>query len=317
MAMKMKKPNIIVVIPARNEEKTIKQVIQETYKVNRKSKLGKMKILVVDDASIDNTGKIAKKHADKVIKGEGEGLGECMFLGLREALKFKPDIIISIDADGQSDPKEIPNFVKPIIKNEADMVIGSRFLKPGMIKYKMEFSHLIGNKILAWFLRRITKLPITDSHGGIRAMRKEVVVKMKTIASHTYVQETLIDAADRGFRIKEIPSIWRKRLHGKTKVVHSIKKYIFWVLPVLLLRSGLFMKFFPVGIIITLIGLIFGFILVFILSPGTPIGSNLYPHLILVTLIISIGFNLFLFGVLFNLIIQLRNKIFNLTRDRR
>jgi len=317
MAVKMKKPNIVVVIPARNEEKTIKQVIQETYKVNKKNKLGKMKILVVDDASIDDTGKIAKKYADKVVRGEGEGLGECMLLGLREALKFNPDIIVSIDADGQSDPKEIPNFVKPIINDKADMVIGSRFLKADLIKYKMEFSHLIGNKILAWFLRRITKIPITDSHGGIRAMRRKVVDKMKTIASHTYVQETVIDAVDRRFRIKEIPSIWRKRSHGETKVVHSIKKYIFWVLPVLLLRSGLFMKFFPIGIIVTLIGLFFGCYLVFVVSPGTPLGTNLYPHLILVTLIISIGFNLFLFGVLFNLIIQLRNKIFNLTRDRR
>jgi len=313
----MPKPNIVVVIPARNEERTIKKVIQETYEVNRKHKLGNMKILVVNDASTDNTGEIAKKFANKVIRGEGKGLGECMYMGLKEALVLNPDIIVSIDADGQSDPKEIPNFVKPITDGKADMVIGSRFLKPGLIKYKMEFSHLIGNKILALFLRRVTKLPITDSHGGIRAMKSEVVEKMDTIGAHTYVQETIIDAAMKGFRIIEIPSIWKKRLYGKTKVVRSIKRYVLWTLPVLLVRTGLHMIFFTAfGIILTLIGFLLGVYLIFIESFKTSIGIDKYPFLMLVVLLISSGIQIFFFGFLLNLIIQLKNKLDYLIRAK-
>lgn len=306
----MRKPNIFVVIPARNEEKTIKKIIQETYEVNKKNNLGNMKILVVDDASVDNTGNIAKKFAYKVVRGEGKGLGTAIYFGLLEALKFNPDIIVSIDADGQADPKEIPNFVKPIINNKADLVIGSRFLKPGLIKYKMELSHLIGTKILVWMLRLLTKLPITDSHGGIRAMRKEVAENLELVGTHTYVQETIIDAAQKGFRILEIPSTWRKRLYGKTKVVSSIKRYAIWTLPTLLLRAGTHMMIFSIsGILLTLIGFLTGLYLIFIKTQGTKIGVDLYPYLMLVILFIFIGFQLFFFGYLINLIINLKNKL--------
>src|SRR5690242_3664211 len=125
----------------------------------------------------------------------------------------------------------------PIAQDEADMVVGSRFLQPGLIHYRYPTVNRVGTLILSWILRKVTHLPLTDSHGGLRAMRSEVAESIDIIGTHTYVQESIIDAYEKGFRIKEIPSVWRKRVHGKSKVVRSIVQYIMYTLPVLVIRS--------------------------------------------------------------------------------
>ena len=117
-------------------------------------------------------------------------------------------------------------------------MLGSRFAREGLVGYRYRSVNLLGTRILTWILRRMTGLPVTDSHGGIRAMVPEVARELQIIGSHTYVQETIVDAFEKGFRIIELPSAWRKRKFGRSRVVGSIPKYIAYTLPVLLLRSG-------------------------------------------------------------------------------
>lgn len=114
---------LTVVIPAYNEEKTIASVIAgvRRYVDN---------VIVIDDGSADSTLEIAQKSGVKVYRHFiNRGLGGALGTGIRAALSAGADIIVTLDADGQHDPAEIPFLLKPIMESEADIVIGSRFLK--------------------------------------------------------------------------------------------------------------------------------------------------------------------------------------------
>ena len=237
---------ICVVLPTRNEASTIRDVVGELRAAFARHKL-KEPIVILSDDSRDDTRAIARRMGVHVVIGGGRGLGYAMQRGLRAAIAMDPDVIVSMDADGQSDPGEIMRYLDPIAKDEADMVVGSRFREPDLVKYDYKLLNRSGIRVLTWILRRLTGLPLTDSHGGLRAMRPEVVREFDLLGTHTYVQEAIIDAYEKGFRIVEVPSVWRKRVKGTSVVVKSIPKYIMYTLPILLVRSGLHVRWLYTG----------------------------------------------------------------------
>ena len=113
---------VIAIIPAFNEEKTIGDVVSKTMRYTDE-------VIVIDDGSEDKTAEIAFRNGAKVYchpinRGSGGAVGT----GIRAALLNEADVIVTLDADEQHDPAEIPKLIEPIIKGEADAVIGSRFL---------------------------------------------------------------------------------------------------------------------------------------------------------------------------------------------
>jgi len=252
---------ICLVLPTRNEGATIEAVVSEIRAAFARHGL-KEPIIIISDDSRDDTRTIARRLGLHLIIGGGRGLGFAMQLGLRAALVFDPDAIVSMDADGQSNPDEIMRFLEPIASGSADMVVGSRFKERGLIQYRYQRLNRLGILVLAWILRQLTHLPLTDSHGGLRSMRSEVVREFDLLGTHTYVQESIIDAYEKGFRIIEVPSSWRKRVKGSSKVVGSIPKYVMYTLPVLLMRSGLHIRWlYSAGFLLMLAALLyFGFV---------------------------------------------------------
>ena len=165
-------------------------------------------------------------------------------------MSLNTEFICSIDSDGQVDLDEIDIFYDEILKGENQLILGSRFLKKGLIKYNYKFLNNVGTKLLRLMINFKTKLNITDSHGGIRIMRSVVAKKLKIIGDHTYVQETIIDAVENGYKVKEIESKWLKREFGDSKVVRSKIKYLFNVFPVLFIRCNLHkIIFYPLSIL--------------------------------------------------------------------
>jgi len=304
---------ICIVVPTRNEEASIQSVIEDaTNEVNR---LGhRICGFIVTDDSNDKTRKIAKENGATVVIGGGKGLGHAMWKGLKQATKFNPDIIVSMDGDGQSQLAELEKFLDPILKDEADFVLGSRFLSKDLIKYKYPFINRTGIRILVWILRRSTKLPITDSHGGLRAMIPEVAKELQMIGTHTYVQETIIDAREKGFRIKEVPSVWEKRESGSSKVVSSIPLYIAYTLPVLILRSGQHIKLlYALATFFSLLA-ISDFLIVGIqsrFSLQTLLDRQSF-HIILMLLIIA--FNMFFFGFVLEILSSIKRRLDTFSR---
>ncbi len=300
---------VCVVVPTKNESASIERVIGEIRAALDPALYAPPDILVVDD-STDDTRQIAERLGARVLIGGGRGLGSAMFDGLKAAAEIAPDFIIALDGDGQADAEEIPRFLQPLIDNQADLVLGSRFKQANLIDYHYKFINRFGTVVLSRILRSFTKLDITDSHGGIRAMRPVVAAELEMLGTHTYVQETIIDAAEKGFRIVELPSVWRVRKHGKSRVVSSIPKYVFYTLPILMLRSGQHIRLlYSAGIVLVMLALLYFLVILADAGFNIKATSARLPAFVFIAMLISIGFQCFFFGLVLQLIKQVKYKV--------
>ena len=301
-------PRAAVVIPTRNEEQSIARVIEEVRGGFADTRYNEVDIVLADDSS-DRTRRIARDFGAVIVPGGGEGLGVAMYRGLKAAAQLAPDVIVAVDGDGQADAvKEIKRFLAPIDADEADLVLGSRFLDTGLVKYKYRWINRLGTRVLSAFLRAQTGLPLTDSHGGIRAMRPEVASDLDLLGTQTYVQESILDAVEKGYRVTEIPSVWRKREHGTSRVVGSIPKYVLYTLPILILRSGQHLRLlYSAGLFAILGG--FLYFAVMVLQEGLfNLGSRV-PGLLFVALLVMSGLQLFFFGFVLQLLKQIKRNV--------
>ncbi len=307
---------VCVVVPTKNEEASIQRVVGEIQDALDPSVYAAPIVLVVDD-STDKTRKLAIEAGAQVLIGGGRGLGAAMYDGLKTACGYRPDYIVSLDGDGQADATEIPRFLKPLIDDEADLVIGSRFKKPGLIGYKYRLVNRFGTVVLSRILRGFTNLTITDSHGGVRAMRPEVAAELEMLGTHTYVQETIIDAAEKGFRILEVPSVWRRREHGRSRVVGSIPKYVFYTLPILLLRSGHHIRMlYSAGLLLVALALVYFVSILWSVNFNIKATGDRVPAFVWITLLISLGFQFFFFGLVLQLLKQMKYRMDRIGQHR-
>jgi len=297
-----------VVIPTKNESASIAAVIESVRKGFVGTRYDQIDILVVDD-SYDDTRSVALQNGAVVVRGDGDGLGAAMYKGLKAALDFNPDVIVAVDGDGQADATtEIPRFLAPIDEHRADMVLGSRFMEPDLVDYHYRWVNRFGTRVLSWILRKQTGLTLTDSHGGIRAMIPAVAADLELLGTHTYVQETIIDAVEKGYRLVEIPSVWLKRQTGKSRVVGSIPRYIFYTLPILILRSGAHIRYlYSAGIIFGLLSLLM-FAIVVVQQHSLSFAART-PSIVLVALLATTGLQMFFFGFVLQLLKQLKKNV--------
>ena len=202
--------NITIGIPAFNEEKNIGKVIVTLKKITND-------IIVCDDGSNDLTKEIAEGLGAKVISHtKNMGYGEAIKSIFNEAKKKEADILVTFDADGQHRPEDIMSLTKPIIDQEAEVVIGSRFLKneTNMPKYRK-----IGVKVLTKVTNMSIKENLTDSQSGLRAYQKKVLQNISLTDSGMGIStEILIKSHQKEFRIVEVPI---QILYGKDTSTHN------------------------------------------------------------------------------------------------
>ena len=193
-------PTISIVMPSMNEKKTIEVCIQKSLAVIDNYKL-EGEIIVVDN-STDRTDEIARSMGVIVIDSV-KGYGNAYIAGLSRS---KGDYIAIVDADNTYNILELPKFLDILISGEADFVIGSR-LKGSIKKGAMPLLHrYIGNPLLTWVLNILFKTKISDAHCGMRAFTRDALDKMN-IKTHgmEMASEMVIEAANKGLRIKEVP----------------------------------------------------------------------------------------------------------------
>jgi glycosyltransferase involved in cell wall biosynthesis len=218
---------IIAAIPAFNEERTISKMVLLAQKYVDK-------VVVCDDGSSDMTADIAKVSGALVVcHRNNEGKGAALKSLFDKARELDADVVVTLDGDDQHDPKEIPEFIQLIAKDEADIVIGSRFLKNNM---DMPLYRRFGSKILNGLVNSVNKQKITDTQSGFRAYGRKALERMDISALGIGVDsEILIDAVNCNMRIKEIPIGCRYGgVEGSTyhpighsmKVIRTILKYI-------------------------------------------------------------------------------------------
>lgn len=190
---------IIAGIPAYNEERTIARVILLTQKHVDK-------VIVCDDGSTDLTGEIARKFGAEVIRHEKKlGKGSSIRTLFSRTLELTPDVVVTLDSDGQHDPEQIPALVEPIIKGEADMVIGSRYIQGAITDIPRYRS--LGLRVVNWLSRKTSKSQIKDTQSGFRAYSLKA---LKIVSSHETngygVESEQLGMATRNrLRIAEVP----------------------------------------------------------------------------------------------------------------
>jgi len=205
---------IIAIIPAYNEEKRIEAVIRKTKKYVKK-------VIVVDDGSTDHTFEVAQREADSVLRHLiNMGKGVALKTGISAALDEKPDIVVILDGDGQHDPKDIPKLVARLVKQRADIAIGSRQLggeMPAVLR--------IGNSIIRSTFAMLFGKHIQDTQSGFRAFTANACSLLQWQSTRYEVEtEILINALRRGMRVVESPirTVYLDR-HKGTTVVDGMK----------------------------------------------------------------------------------------------
>lgn len=242
---------IVIGIPAYNEEKTIAGIILKLQKIVDK-------VIVCNDGSSDLTGDIAERLGAVVInhpKNLGYGAGiRSIFLKAKE---LDADILVTFDADGQHRIEDIKSVIEPLQKNEADIVIGSRFIggnnDDGVPKYRKA-----GIKTITNITNTSTNLNITDSQSGFRGYGKKVLLEIIPSEYGMGVStEILIKASKKGFKVKEVPIT--VLYEGDTSTHHPVSHGISVVLSTMKFVSIEHpLKFYGIpGIIFLAIGLFF------------------------------------------------------------
>jgi glycosyltransferase involved in cell wall biosynthesis len=193
------KPFLVACIAAYNEEKTIASVLVKAMKHVDK-------VIVCDDGSTDMTGEIASRLGAEVIRHEkNRGKGAALKTMFTYVKQLNPDVVITLDADGQHDPDEIPRLLKPIIGGEAEMVIGSRYVEGS--KTDMPLYRRIGLKLIDFTGKRSYGGAVKDAQSGFRAFTSRILDSMLECEAKGYGVETeqLVLAVKGGFKVMEVP----------------------------------------------------------------------------------------------------------------
>lgn len=235
MSLKPNKPTVSIFIAALNEEKNIKKTIDECLKIKKYN----MEVFVVlDSKTTDKTKKVAEKAGAKVIHtGKWQGKGAA----LRKAQKRATgDYIVQIDADYQFLPRDIPYLIKPL-QNGFDVTLGSRYI-PGAIVDKEAVTPF--RRFGIFFLSLATSFfsgqRITDVLAGFKAFRTQVFKDINIQVDHYgYEAEEVIRAAQKGYKILDVPVHYKKRSTGKSNVTPLKHGFMFlWTI----IKTGLRLK---------------------------------------------------------------------------
>lgn len=206
-------PTILVINPAYNEESTVAGVVDSLPDCI----LGYDVVpLVVSDGSGDATVNRAQAAGAYVVEHSiNQGQGGALKTGFEIAQQVGAEIVVTMDADGQHPADELPAIVKPIIENEADYVVGSRYL--GRDLSNNNLVRRIGIRVFTALINFVSKANITDCTNGYRAIRVSELAKMTLTEEKFSAPELLIEARKNGLRIHEIPITVKERESGETK----------------------------------------------------------------------------------------------------
>lgn len=261
--------HMIILIPAYNEEETISRVVNGIPSAF--TGVDQVMTLVVDDGSSDNTAEIARKTGAIVVShSQNRGVGCAFTTGLEKALEMGGDILVNIDADGQFSPGEIPLLIDPILKGEAEFVVGDRFTNSeGQSQKPQHMSQLKfwGNKLMARFISTLIGQNFKDVSCGFRAYSREAMLQLNLVGQFTYTQETFIDLASKGLTIRNVPISVRYFPDRQSRVAGSLVNYAVKTGKIIFraYRDYRPLRFFGwLGLFTFVIGMIFGLAMLFI-----------------------------------------------------
>jgi len=211
-----------------NEELTVGNIIDRVKAAVERTGLP-TEIIVVDDHSYDKSLLVAEKRGVKLYSLKQHlGKGYALRAGFAKA---QGDVIVTIDSDGSHMPEELSEVLAPILCDEADLVIGSRYMNHKRVAARR--LNAFGVRMFNYFIELFTGVVITDSQSGYRAMKREVLQSQKLYSGEYEIEsEMLVKTARRKFRIAEVPISFEQRTYGRSGVDPLLdgSKILFWII---------------------------------------------------------------------------------------
>lgn len=211
------KPHILVIVPCFNEQGAIAGVIRELELVRQRENYA-LDVLVVNDCSTDDSLRIIRSLPCTCLNlPVNLGIGGAMHSGYRYAYQQGYDVAVQMDGDGQHPADELPLVLQPILQDEADVSIGSRFIsREG---FQSSFTRRIGIKYFRWLNQLLIGKTIHDSTSGFRAFNRQTIELANAYYPDEYPEpESIVQFGLQGLRIKEVPVRMRHREEGVSSI---------------------------------------------------------------------------------------------------
>lgn len=206
---------ILVIVPAFNECGNIGRTVEEI----RRCALKDVDILVIDDGSRDATAQEARAAGGMVVSLPFNlGIGAAVQTGFQYAQSHQYEMAVQIDGDGQHDASFLEKIVEPLRSDEADMVVGSRFLEKSG-GYRSSFSRRVGINFFVHLINALTGVKVNDPTSGYRAYNKKMISLFSEYYPHDFPEpEAIVVTQQAGGRIVEIPVVMRAREAGSSSI---------------------------------------------------------------------------------------------------
>jgi glycosyltransferase involved in cell wall biosynthesis len=286
---------LIIQIPCYNEEATLGVTLSELPR--QIPGVDVVEWLIINDGSIDRTVDVARAcGVDHIVSFDrNQGLAKVFMAGIEAALKAGADIIVNTDADNQYCAEDIPKLIQPILDRQAEIVIGARPIKD--IKHFSPVKKFL-QKLGSWAVRVASKTDIPDAPSGFRAFSREAALRINVFNEYTYTLETIIQAGQRGMAIAHVPI----RTNGYLRPSRLVKSISSYVQRSLITIVRIFVTYQPLQFFMALGSIPFGlgtllclrWLVLFFM--GTSRAH--VPSLVAAAVLILIGFQLWMFGLI-------------------
>jgi len=290
---------LMIQIPCYNEEATLGVTLAELPR--KLPGIDQIEWLVINDGSRDRTVEVAQAcGVDHIVNfASNQGLAKAFMAGLEACLQVGADVIVNLDADNQYCAEDIPRLIEPILLGHAEIVVGARAIS--RIKHFSPAKKFL-QKLGSWVVRIASNTDIPDAPSGFRAISREAALQLNVFNEYTYTLETIIQAGQKGIAIVSVPIRTNGYLRP-SRLVKSIPAYVqrslFTILRIFITYQPL--RFFMIlGTIPFTLGFLLGVRWLLLFSTGTP--RTHVPSLILSAILILIGSQLWVFGLVADLL---------------
>lgn len=294
---------LVVQIPCYNEEATLPEVLEDVPR--RIDGVAVVEVLVIDDGSDDRTADLARSFgADRVISlSENRGLAAAFSRGISEALDMGADIIVNTDGDHQYRGESIADIAQPVLRGEADIVIGDRRIRS--IPHFSSWKKLL-QRLGSWVVRWASGTSVVDATSGFRAFSREAALKLMVHSNYTYTLDTIIQAGKKGLKIVSVP-VDVNPVTRKSRLIQSTPRYVLRS-SVTILRIFLMYEALRVFTLISLLplGLSIGLFVRYAYYFAIGEGAGHVQSVIVASFLALLSLQVFLLGLLADLIARNR-----------
>ncbi|UFH55439.1 glycosyltransferase family 2 protein [Spirosoma sp. KNUC1025] len=222
--MNVDQPRILVIVPCFNEQSAIAGVVRDLDSIRQREKY-QLDILVVNDCSTDKSIQIIQTLPCLCLNlPVNLGIGGAMHSGYRYAYQRGYDIAVQVDGDGQHPGDQLPVVLQPILQQEADICIGSRFIQHE--GFQSSFTRRLGIRYFRWLNQLLIGKTIHDSTSGFRAFNRRTIELANTYYPDEYPEpESIVQFGLQGLRMKEVPVRMREREGGVSSITSTQALY--------------------------------------------------------------------------------------------